>query len=267
MFTRKRIIGTLSERNDDISKSLEKSLILENGVPCFIKSLPTDNQDLTELSSLLLSCLKVNPAERISASEGLNHPFFNSLKNYIEMIRSKNPPKKNKIHNTFKFSSRKERLLMAEYFSSFINDYHNAYWYKPRRFFLAIDIFDRFLLFCEKNNHPEIPNDLVKFYSLLCLYTSIVYFSCTENIPAFKDIAPQSFLTDDYMTKGLEFQQLLLKNFNYKIYRKTVYETADDCKIDLTSADISKLLSIILFKPEKFLNKSFYEIIQTFKTS
>jgi serine/threonine protein kinase len=261
MFTRKRIIPSLSDNTEDIEQSLKKSITDINGVPYYITLLPKDIPD--NFISLLSSCLETNPDKRFTATQALNHIFFDSLRDYIECVRSAFPPESPSIP-TFTISSRPEREHMCTFFMSCINDFSRESWYKPRRFFLAIDIFDRYLIWCEENNTPILSKEETIFYCYMSLYISIKYYTCTDIMPSFSNVAPRTYWSKEYMKKGMDFENNILKIFDYKIYRQTVYEAADHSNIHLNSSDLSKLLSLILFKSHTILGKSIVEIATTF---
>ena len=89
----------------------------------------------------------------------------------------------------------------------------------------------------------------------MCIYISIKYYSCTDPMPSFKKITNGQFITKDWMDKGLIFEQELLNIFQFKIYRKTIYEACDHENIHLTSKDLSSLLSMILYESNLFQHK------------
>jgi serine/threonine protein kinase len=257
MFTRKRIIPSLSDNNEDIERSLKKSIDKVDGVPYYISLLPKDIPD--NFISLITSCLEIDTDKRFTATQALNHIFFDSLRDYIECVRSSYQPDPPSVP-LFVVSSRPEREHMAVFFTNCINEFSKASWYKPRRFFLAIDIFDRYLIWCETNNFPFLSKDETIFYCYMSLYISIKYYTCTDIMPSFTNIATKTYWSKEYMKKGMEFENTILKIFDYKIYRQTVYEATDHLNIHLNSSDLSKLLHLILFKSNTLINKSIVEI-------
>lgn len=256
MFTRKRLIDTMSDRHDDIVYSLAKSLQDKQGKPHYLSQLPSDSPE--HLESLLSICLETDPSKRCSATDALNHPFFDPVRKRIDSVKSKYPPLE-PSEPVYKISERIERQYMCDFYKENIKTFVNCNWYKPRRIFLAIDLFDRFLVNLELNNKDFLTKEETYFYNYMCIYISVKYYSCTDPMASFKSLTNDKFTSKEWMDKGLIFEQELLSIFSFKIYRKTIYEACDSENIHLTSKDLSTLLSMILYESKIFQHKSMSE--------
>jgi cyclin-dependent kinase 2 len=261
MFTRKRMIDTMSDRNDEIVISLEKSLKIKEGKPFYLSQLPEDSPE--HLDSLLKNCLETNPEKRSSATQLLNHPFFDSVRKRIDSVRSKYPPLE-PSDPIYKVSERIERQYMCDFYKENIKSFVNCSWYKPRRIFLAIDLFDRYLVNLDLNKKDILSKEETYFYNFMCIYISIKYYSCTDPMPAFKEITINRFISKEWFDKAFIFEQEILSIFSFKIYRKSIYEACDSQNIHLSSQDLSTLLSMILYESNVFQLKSMSQCAQLF---
>lgn len=109
-------------------------------------------------------------------------------------------------------------------------------WYTHRRFFHAIDLFDR----CLRYHLRHAPQNAIEtehrgramtkvdaiLYFYCCLYLSIKYFSSLENLVSVKDILPKDYQIPELVTKIEAYEIVLVRNIcDYSIYRHTLYES------------------------------------------
>ena len=183
---------------------------------------------------VLGGCMKISPLERMTATDALNHDFFDCFRNYIDSERRKSPPVCDINDNLnpklmkYYIVSTVEREWAMEIAHNFyykhkkdkITEYFNF-----RMLFQAISLFDRYLHYLNTNNYynhtDRFPdgwekrlsnNDIkkkkseygpfmsrykaeIKFMS--CLYFSIKYFATFFSVHSLESYV-KSFLGAGY---------------------------------------------------------------------
>ena len=194
--------------------------------------------------NLLNRLLVVDPNKRYSASQALEHPFFDGYRSYINSTRRKYPPKLDPLPKII-VRQIPERKWAVEIAFTFFN-HRNLYdWYKHRIIFQAIDLFDRYIVYCFQNYQPQpitLPIDQwnkldhgcfhtrfdtnLRFF--VCIYLSIKYFSSLRIIESFNRLVNPEYSTQDALKKAGDFEQFLInKILSFKIFRSTVFEAID----------------------------------------
>ncbi len=214
------------------------------------KNIPSD--ELGYLKDLIKHMTSIIPDKRYSATECLDHPFFDDLIDYIANVRKEYPPIP--INVELELSGSKTHDLMLRIAYELFKKRDKLNWYSHRILFHSIDIYDRYLMFLDRNNyspkHLGFPNDNwnVEFQFFTCIYIFIKYFSTRYKAPSFGDIIPS-----EYLSKMKNFEQeyenferyLIVEVCNYQIYRTTLYEVADSYDYILMDLDINNLLVLI----------------------
>ncbi len=214
------------------------------------RTMPAD--DVHCLKDLIKHMVSIIPDKRYSATECLDHPFFEEFYDYITDIRKQYPPVSLNIQ--FELPKSKTHDLMVRMAYELFKKRNKLNWYSHRILFHAIEIYDRYLIYLDKNNYKPkqlgFPDDNwnVEFQFFVCIYIFIKYFSTRYKAPAFSDIIPSEYLTK---TRNLDqkyeiFEKyLIVEVCNYQIYRTTLYEVADEYDYVLMDLDINNLLVII----------------------
>lgn len=204
---------------------------------------------------LLAHMLAFDSDNRYSATEALDHRFFDAFRPIIDSTRQKHPPEKNPPEILYSINC-PERHWGSNIALSVFSHRDGYNWYKDRILFQAIDIFDRYLIYLSQtkekitnNNDVNIGLFLNKYeanlYFTVCLYVSIKYFLTMEMPISYKDLATKDYQTKEAMVKAERFESFLIRTvLNYQIYRETVYEVADRNNDELTDNDIKDLLLI-----------------------
>ena len=119
--------------------------------------------------------------------------------------------------------------------------------------FQAIDIFDRYLLYLNRNTSTTsrqnnvkglfLDNYRAKLSFLVCMYLSIKYFVGAIYPVSFSSIAEHNFRTPKALKIADELESNLIKEIlEYQIYRKTVYDVATRRMDDF---DVIELLYVV----------------------
>lgn len=206
----------------------------------------------SQLVDLLEHMLVVNPNNRYTVSQCLNHPFFEGYRELIDHTRT-----------SFGINSEGEWVLQLEPILKFQNNtlrkrgmqwfniiYANrlktpiCHWYSHRIFFHALEMFDRYLVLANPSiDTPEC--DLVVWINTF-MFMSAKYFRIMVS-----EYGLNYFATGIYADEFLIFNErvetfeehVVRDVFKYNIYQSTIYEIADDF---LTETSIALLIKIIL---------------------
>lgn len=195
-------------------------------------------QSLKTFCDLLASLLAFNPDGRFSATEALNHTFFDDLRPLISSTRSSHPPVPPPAFKTYAFVSGEKRQTVFHLVYSLYNSSLQIPWYSHKLLFHAISLFDRFLihesrfskaeLSCSKfesrsqesNNRDET---YLKFY--VCLYMFHKFFRTLELPLSWDSFVPNCFTDKNSKFLALRFEIELLKDVcNYTLYHESLHE-------------------------------------------
>ena len=188
-------------------------------------------EDFLELVSKMLT---VNPENRFTAAEALDHKFFDSKREYIKETRSKyikeeNTDEKITIHNClrrqyavnelFTFYNSREKCY-------FQKDRQNENWYTNRTVFHALALFDLHLntlaeIYKSPLTEKEIEETTNSFY--ICLYISIKYFNLLCIPVTFSTLTKDRYKA--YYKENQTFERRFIRDIlGRRIYRTTIYE-------------------------------------------
>jgi serine/threonine protein kinase len=207
-----------------------------------------------EFIDLLNHLLVVDPDHRWTATQALNHPFFQSQRHHINEIRTQYPPIPVES-SSLRVIECSERKWASEVAFMIYNGRATLSWYKHRIMFQALDLFDRYLNWAETNLTPktEISGDQGKFHNryqaelrfMVCLYISIKYFT-TMYIPlSYLSLANDFYKTPEALKEAERFEtEMLTLVLQFCIYRETLYEVADAYGHILDESQIRDLLMI-----------------------
>ena len=187
---------------------------------------------------LLDKIMQVNPKNRLTATEALSHNFFKPYTNIIEWSRTNFPPV-SKVETPITIIDCIERKWIIQSAFKFFNKRAELKWFKYRILFQSIDMFDRYLVYCESLDSVthKIPSDhngkyMTKENSnlkyMVCLYMCIKYFT-TLSVPiSYMELVENIYKTPKALLEAEEYEQKMLRDIlKFKIYRETIYEAAD----------------------------------------
>lgn len=203
---------------------------------------------------LLKLMLKFNANDRIKSFELLNHPYFTSCKDIMqrEKFYRFSEPQDNSniiIKNTKGFNA-----ALHEAFCAFnkVKELNIT----KKVIFMSIDIFIRYLDYLRKNINNDylfISQDekISQDCYFSCLYLAIKYYGTNfSNYPIHK-IMPKCQYKDYNSELFGKFEIFLIKDvLDYKIYRPTIYEYADNFNKSWTSEEVRQL--VMYFKELDF---------------
>jgi serine/threonine protein kinase len=213
----------------------------------------------------LLECLlEFDPACRFSATQALNHPFFESYRDYIQQCRGQYPPVhyRTRLENlSITITCCEERKWAANLAFIFFNEHQSLplRWYSHRILFQALDLFDRYLEFRSEKRlllgqdtqvvRGDSEADLnryrlkIEVYFLTCIYVAIKYFATLDTPISYIEISEEMFRLDDTKSLAQKFERELLQEIlSYEIFRPTIYEISDYFGDRLSDMDIYHLL-------------------------
>ena len=208
-----------------------------------------------EFIDLLDKLLVFNPNARFSATEALDHPFFQQFRKLIDSTRTVHPPVPD-VEPETRIISCVERDWIGQIVFEIYNKHNQIRWYKHKILFQAVDIFDRYLEYLETHGifYTDSSNGqtvhgkyfdryFTEFYFLICFYLSIKYFS-PMNVPcSFKDLVTDNYKTPESLNIANRFEIFIISDvLNFNIYRPTVLEAADIIDIKLNEDQIRGLL-------------------------
>ena len=285
-----RIIGIIPE-TDPYTEQLTKRIILnkkskpkkrkswKKQIAFSTKQIETFNKypggtaTYDNFLDLLEGLLTLDPSKRLSASQALDHDFCRPYDNYITWCRKIYPPveKEEPIVKITKCIERKWAIKLA--FIIF-NERETLAWYRHRMIFQSIDLFDRYLEYLGKKHKDEgyVETEYAgKFMTryetqlryMVCLYMCIKFFTILAVPISFEElITDKEFKTYKALLEAEQFEKTMLKEvLGFKIYRETLYESADRKDLKL---DEFQLRDILLaygttdsreFKPSEFLEE------------
>ena len=227
---------------------------------------------------LLDNMLRFEWDRRYSATECLNHPFFEDHKLIINETRRQFNAKPQKEQHMI-IRKCMERKWMAQAVTEIFNNRSSLRWYSNRALFQAMDLFDRYLavMFHTTVIPPSaVESELKGFIHdkfgaelrfMTCLYLCIKYFSSIHFPISYDSIVAEEYRTPEAKLIAEQFEGGFIRNcLQYDIYRPTVYEAADEFGEKLEDTDIRDL--IILYS----MNMSFSgftptELYQHYRTN
>ena len=203
---------------------------------------------------LLEKMLKFEWEQRYTATQCLDHPFFEDHRAVITETRRQYPPTFRK-EQIILIRDCVERRWMSQAATEIFNERGKLRWYTHRALFQAMDLFDRYL--AVMFHATQIPSNAVesdlkgfihdKFGAELrfmtCLYLCIKYFSSIHVPISYDTIVAEQYRTKEAKIIAEQFEGGFIKNcLEYDIYRPTVYEAADDFNDKLEDTDIRDLI-------------------------
>ena len=212
-----------------------------------------------EFFNVINKLLVLDPYKRPSATDVLNMPFFNNMRDYIDQVRKIYPP----VSDTHNITIIKcnDRTWMASIAASIVNNAHEHKWYSHRIVFHSIALFDRYLAWADvntKKNHKT--TDTVGMFHttkevglryFVCLYMSYKYFlSIDSSIYSWSQFANITYIGESMKIEAKKFEKMMLEDvLKYKIYELNIIEIPERKNIKITSNDVIKIF-------EKYLKLS-----------
>ena len=219
----------------------------------FNKYPNAENNEATyeEFLDLIDKILRLDPSQRLTATTALEHPFFRPYQNIIDWCRHNFPPaiKTEPLISVIDCIERRWIIVAA---FKFFNDKGNLSWFRYRILFQSIDMFDRYIGYCDSLGNFKVPSEnngkyLTKENSMLkymvCLYMCIKYFT-TLSVPiSYPELVESKYKTPKALLEAEEYEQKMLRDvLKFKVYRETIYEAADRMSMILDDYKIRDIL-------------------------
>jgi serine/threonine protein kinase len=209
---------------------------------------------------ILENLLILDSKKRLSATECLNHKFFDFFRDFINDMRKKYSPirfedsnKKLKIINCV------ERLWAVNCLYKIYNNYESIDWYNKKHqiIFHAMRMFDEYLVYSFENNkdlrnkaeegigrlHTKYDTEI---YIYTCVYMIYKYLNTLDTLFLWKDIFPDYLAKDKNIKKIEDFENFYIEKIALnKLYSETPLEYLDRDYIE--KSDIDKRLDVLKY--------------------
>src|SRR6056297_182094 len=194
-----------------------------------------------EFKDLFTNMLAFDPKDRFTATQALDHSFFDCFRNRIEASRKKYiKTRKLKYVHVPNNSQREECASLIWNIAKHLKDFY----FSIRCLFQSMSLIDRYLIYT-KNEKVN-----VDILTMTVLYMCVKYFSHVAVDSFFETFENQIFKHIDYEQAEFfaeETEKFILKKIvKYNFYEPTLYEMADVCNYKLTNTDKLQLLKIYL---------------------
>lgn len=221
--TLKSIVETLPDAEDYILSKIDLKYVHKSNILDSIK----DDKFRDLLSKMLIT----NPDKRLSATDCLNHPFFDEIKQYIS---SDKPEHINKFAE-IEYQIDKEKRQEFEFFET-INEIRDksldSFYFDDRVYYQALDLFDRCI--SVGISHIYLVQSCMYISSKLMCDTNFPYSFCEVN-----------FLQDDIDKEELlDLEKDIVKYLRYSLYRPTLYEFHSENSLPKDWSLMKKIIEI-----------------------
>lgn len=236
-------IKLTSDASPRYRKSFKELIGLTDEKTIEFNQYPETGAKYDQFLDLLGHILVLDPTKRYTATQALDHPYFDPYRDVINWSR-KEFPAVPVIPNKVNVICCKERVWACKAAFLVFNGRSYLTWYKHQILFQSIDLFDRYLthirtkttkrLMESKYQGRYLTRYQTELHYVICLYMAIKYFT-TLHIPiSFYDLATDNYKTQKAMIEAEEFEKKMLGEvLHFTVYRDTVYEIACNIKGDL----------------------------------
>lgn len=201
----------------------------------------------TDLLKNMLN-IKIN---RYSATQCLNHPFFEEEAEYIQKIRGEHGIRPNgslpSNRNHIIVSDSPVRKMMFKYADNIVDNAREKYpWFSYQIWFSTIDLFDRWLVWTERETDEEITDDEIFIAYHTCLY--IIIKTCsTKKKYSWRSLDNQlANLRENF----IQLEKLIIHDITAgQILRPTIFDEIPSFNPD---EDFDYLRKLILHKLPKY---------------
>lgn len=210
-----------------------------------------------DLLDLLKKMLAFNPQKRLSASECLNHKFFDSVRPWITKVRNNftiTPFKYNIDYNDYTHS-------LLQKLKEVMDENQRSEWFHFRIFFIAINLI---LRYTAEIIYKEKQLKYAQLHIYVMIYLSIKYVNTLKFNPEWKDVAPPELQDSNTIKEADKFEKILLDFLDYKIYTDTPYDVATR---ELSRSESFRLFDYCVDNPKKYHGLMAEEVYKNFSRS
>lgn len=262
--------GTLHSNTNQSSSGYVQANSIKSPVHNTRKNIETDISNILRLSenhpirsvagfsdliNLIGNLLQLDPNQRFSATDALNHPYFDPLRSFINETRERYPINVAPVgSNVIKIVPSFNRLTGISLAYTLYRRRISRPWYRNRIIFTSISIFDKYLVYLHENEKHITKDDADLIY-LVCLYMSIKYHHTMTAPPSFNELLNGGAIDAQLLKRAERIEDEILVNVcDFKIYEDTLYEVLDSKGKKLGDGDIRHLIEFYMYatngKPE-----------------
>lgn len=204
-----------------------------------IKKFNKSGGSFNELLEILKNLLTLEANKRWTATECLDHSFFDIFRPFIKDMR-KNYPLSKEDSKKIKIIDCLERRWAVNIAFKLYNLRDDLKWYNDHIIFHAIRLFDEYLevYYDESKNLRKKANKgigrlhteyQVNIYFYTCVYIMYKYFSTLYRIYTWDRIFPRHLALNKNIKMVEDFEKLILEEIsNYVIFKPTLIEFLDE---------------------------------------
>ena len=191
---------------------------------------------IDDFCDLLNHMLVLDPEKRFTATECLNHKFFDKFRKYIDEMRTKYPLKDFSKEPLIIYDCL-ERRWASNILIKIYNRRDDLEWYSDHLIFHSLRIYDEYLKYCFENNEIKKRDKAVKGMGKLfseeensikvytCVYMTYKYFCTLYKLFTWDDIFPKHMAVNSNIKQVEEFEKFILEKVcNYSIFKPTILE-------------------------------------------
>lgn len=226
-YTRLRTLKKKGKRVYSDSDSEDNNLAID------IEKFEETGGTLEEFCEVLNGCLQLKPEKRLTATQLLELPFFESLKPYIEEFRKEYPPEnrycshvQNNIEVDYKIEiiDCLERRMAANVIINLYNNREQYFWYDRNIIFGAMTLFDKYLAYEMKHKSKKLRKKAkkgigrlhnefeIKMVVWTCIYIMYKIFSVLDLISNWSEIFPKYLLDTENEDKFKAYEEYIVVN-------------------------------------------------------
>ena len=187
--------------------------------------LMNERQKLQQLFSFMLA---LNPNERLTATQILDHEILSEYHEYIRAVRREQDSKRvgqSSVFNVVRGNCYRVGMDMA---CRIFMEKRYEKWYKHIILFHAIEVYERVISSAHKHYgsslDEKIPEGTATLYFLTCVYFMTKYFATfNQNIP-FSEISKEYCTAENLKIISESEISLIWNVLDFDLYRPTVYD-------------------------------------------
>lgn len=188
---------------------------------------------INDFCDLLDKMLTLRPEERLTASQCIDHPFFECLKSYSDDMRKKYPTV-NTMDDNINIIDCIERKWAANFILTIYNKKKKIKWFNYDIIFQAMRLFDQYLEYAFsredvtlRENVTETEGQLntkkeVEIYIYTCIYIMYKHYSTLYKFYPWTGIFPSHLINDNTLEILEEFERYIIRKITkYVIFKPT----------------------------------------------
>jgi len=228
-----------SKNKKDVEKLLEAEIDVKSFNGC-------GGGTFKHLINIIKNLLVLEPEKRFTASECLDHEFFDIFRDFIKDMRKKYPPLRfEEVPKKIKIINCIERAWGVNILYKIYNN-KNMFgvkdWYNNQIMFHSLRIFDEYLVYKydKLNNEGKLRKKVeesigkihtkydTELYINMCIYMTFKYFNVLNIMKTWDEIFPDYLVKEKNKKKVIEFEKLYIEKIcKYQLYSESLIEYLD----------------------------------------